>query len=88
MDIRYYVGIDIAKATLDWAVYDGTKMVLQTSTTNTIAGIKTALRLLKTLSDGNPRRLCSVWSIRASITAPADRLTYWTFSINFVFLFG
>lgn len=54
MDTRYYVGIDIAKATLDWAVYDGTKMVLQTSTTNTIAGIKTALRLLKTLSDWKP----------------------------------
>lgn len=54
MDIRYFIGIDIAKATLDWAVYDGKKMVLQTSTPNTIAGIKTALRLLKTLPDWNP----------------------------------
>jgi hypothetical protein len=31
MDIRYFIGIDIAKATLDWAVYDGKKVVLQTS---------------------------------------------------------
>ena len=54
MDIRYFVGIDIAKATLDWAVYDGKKMVLQTSTPNNIVGIKTALRWLKTLPDCNP----------------------------------
>ncbi|QKZ14455.1 IS110 family transposase [Spirosoma sp. KUDC1026] len=54
MNIHYFIGIDIAKATLDWAVYDGKKMVLQTSTPNTIAGIKTALRLLKTLSDWKP----------------------------------
>jgi transposase len=56
MDIRYFIGIDIAKATLDWAVYDGKKMVLQTSTPNTIAGIKTALRLLKSLPDWNPQQ--------------------------------
>lgn len=54
MDIRYYTGIDIAKATLDWAVYDGKKMVLQTSTPNSIPGIKTALRLLKTLPEWKP----------------------------------
>lgn len=51
MDIRYYVGIDIAKATLDWAIHDGKTIVLQTSTPNTIGGVKTALRLLKTLPD-------------------------------------
>ena len=56
MDIRYFIGIDIAKATLDWAVYDGKKMVLQTSTPNTVAGIKTALRLLKTLPDWTPQQ--------------------------------
>jgi transposase len=54
MDIRYYVGIDIAKATLDWAVYDGKKVVLQTSTPNSIIGIKIALRLLKSLPDWKP----------------------------------
>lgn len=56
MDIRYFIGIDIAKATLDWAVYDGKKMVLQTCTPNTIAGIKTALRLLKTLANWNAQQ--------------------------------
>ena len=54
MDIRYFIGIDIAKATLDWGVYDDKAMVLQTNTPNTIAGIKTALRLLKTLPDWKP----------------------------------
>lgn len=54
MDIHYFVGIDIAKATLDWAVYQGKTMVLQTRTPNTVAGIKTALRLLKTLPNWKP----------------------------------
>lgn len=49
MEIHYYVGIDIAKATLDWAIYDGKKITLQTSTPNSVAGIKTGLRLMKTL---------------------------------------
>ncbi len=69
MDIRYFIGIDIAKATLDWAVYDGKKMVRQTSTPNTIAGIKTALRLLKTLPDWNPQQ--TVFCMEH--TAPAAR---------------
>lgn len=56
MDIRYFIGIDIAKATLDWAVYDGKKMVLQISTPNTLAGIKSALRLLKTLPAWQPQQ--------------------------------
>lgn len=56
MDIHYFVGIDIAKATLDWAIYDGKKMVLQTSTPNSVTGIKTALRLLKALPDWHPEQ--------------------------------
>lgn len=51
MDIHYFVGIDISKSSLDWAVYNGKRMVLQTNTPNSVAGIKTALRLLKTLPD-------------------------------------
>jgi transposase len=53
MDILYFVGIDISKTTLDWAVYDGKKVVLQTASVNTVAGIKTALRLLKKLPSWN-----------------------------------
>lgn len=56
MDIHYFVGIDIAKATLDWAIYNGKKIVLQTSTPNSVTGIKTALRLLKALPDWNPKQ--------------------------------
>ena len=54
MDIRYHLGIDIAKATLDWAVYDGRTVVFQTSTANTVGGVKIALRLLKTLPGWKP----------------------------------
>lgn len=57
MDIFYFIGIDIAKSTLDWAVYDGKKTVLQTGTPNTVAGIKTALRVLKTLPDWQPKQI-------------------------------
>jgi transposase len=53
MDIHHYVGIDISKATLDWAVYDGKALVLQMTTSNTIIGIKTALRQLKKLVNWN-----------------------------------
>ena len=44
MDIHHYVGIDISKATLDYAVFDGKTLVLQMTAPNTITGIKTALR--------------------------------------------
>jgi len=56
MDIHYYVGIDISKASLDWAVYGAQGIVLQTNTANSVAGIKTALRLLKTLPDWNAKQ--------------------------------
>lgn len=56
MDIHHYIGIDISKATLDWAVFDGKALVWQTTTLNTVAGIKTALRQLKTLACWNPKQ--------------------------------
>lgn len=49
MDFFHYVGIDIAKATLDWAVYSQQGSLLHIHTPNTMAGIKKALRQLKTL---------------------------------------
>jgi len=54
MDIRYFVGIDISKATLDWAAYHQHGICLQIQTPNSIEGIKSALRLLKKLPDWNP----------------------------------
>lgn len=49
MDIRYYVGIDVSKATLDWAVFDGKIIVMQTQSPNSEVGIKAAVKLIKAL---------------------------------------
>lgn len=49
MDIRYFIGVDVSKATLDWAVYDGKTIVLQSQSENTEAGIKACLTLIKEL---------------------------------------
>lgn len=56
LTITHFVGIDIAKATLDWAVHDGKTIVFQTSTPNTNAGIKAALRAFKTIPNWQPKR--------------------------------
>lgn len=29
MTIRYFIGVDVSKATLDWAVFDGKTILLQ-----------------------------------------------------------
>ncbi len=57
MDFLHYVGIGIAKATLDWAVYSQPGFLLHLHPPNTIAGIKAALRQLKTLPDWNMQRV-------------------------------
>lgn len=49
MDIHYYIGIDVSKATLDWAVFDGKTVVLQTQSPNSELGIKATLKLIKAL---------------------------------------
>ena len=51
MDIRYFIGVDISKATLDWAVFDSKTIVLQSQSANSEAGIKTTLKLIKALPD-------------------------------------
>jgi transposase len=56
MAIHYYVGIDISKATLDWAIFDSKTLALQTTTPNTVTGIETALRQLKLLTGWNPEQ--------------------------------
>ena len=76
MDIRYFIGIDIAKATLDWAVYDGKKIVLKISTPNTIAGIKTALRLLKTLPVWNSQQVVFCMEHTGIVRHEVARLEY------------
>lgn len=49
MDIRYFIGVDISKATLDWAVFDGKTIVLQTQSENSEKGIKAAIKLVRAL---------------------------------------
>jgi transposase len=56
MDYFYFVGIDIAKDTLDWAVYTQQGVQLSIPTPNTLAGIKAALSELKALPDWNAKQ--------------------------------
>lgn len=56
MDFCYFVGIDIAKDTLDWAVCTQQGVTFNTHTDNTIAGIKIALTQLKALPSWNTKQ--------------------------------
>jgi transposase len=56
MDFCYFIGIDIAKDTLDWAIYTQQGMQLSTHTDNTQLGIKAALAQFKVLPGWNPQQ--------------------------------
>ena len=56
MDFHHYIGIDIAKATLDWAVYSEQGNHLYFQTPNSVAGIKLGLRNLKALANWQPAK--------------------------------
>ncbi|WP_218160616.1 IS110 family transposase, partial [Spirosoma endophyticum] len=49
MTIRYFIGVDVSKATLDWAVFDGKTTVLQIQSTNSPAAIGATVKLIKAL---------------------------------------
>lgn len=49
MTTRFYIGVDVSKATLDWAVTDGKTLLLQTQSVNSEAGIKATLKVIKAL---------------------------------------
>lgn len=49
METHYYVGIDVSKATLDWAVFNGKTIVLQTQALNSVVAIKATIKALKAL---------------------------------------
>lgn len=80
MDIRYYIGVDVSKATLDWAVFNGQALVLQTQGANSPVGIKAVLKLLKALPDFEPRTsVCCLEHTgiyNAPILEQLDRLDY------------
>ena len=56
MDFCYFIGIDIAKDTLDWAIYTQEGIQLSTHTPNTLVGIKAALAEFKPLPGWNPKQ--------------------------------
>ena len=55
MDIRYFIGVDVSKSTLDWAVFDGNAILLQLQSPNSAAGIKQALRTVGNLAGFTPQ---------------------------------
>lgn len=81
MDVCYFVGIDIAKDTLDWAVYTQQKgILLSTHTDNTLKGIKEALTQLKALPGWNSTQavFCMEHTARAAprnLQRPSFRIT-------------
>lgn len=69
MDFCYFIGIDIAKDTLDWAIYSQQGHLFSTHTPNTLAGIRTALVEFKALTGWNASQ--AVFCMEH--TATADR---------------
>lgn len=49
MIIRYFIGVDVSKATLDWAVFDGKTTAFQTQSANSPAAIRATIKLMKAL---------------------------------------
>lgn len=49
MATRFYIGVEVSKPTLDWAVTEGKTIFLQTQTANSEAGIKMAVSVIKAL---------------------------------------
>lgn len=57
MQIHYYVGIDVSKNTLDWAVYNEKHIVWQAQSENTPAAIRTVIKQPLRRSDPSTSRL-------------------------------
>ena len=51
MDIRHFIGIDVSKNTLDWAVYANKGIIWQTQSENSPTAIRAVIKQLQTLSD-------------------------------------
>lgn len=56
MGNQHYVGIDISKKTLDWAMFDGQKIVFFVSTENSAPGIKSALTQMREVPGFVPQK--------------------------------
>ena len=51
MDILHYIGIDVSKNTLDWAVYANKSIIWQTQSENSPAAIRAVIKQLQALPD-------------------------------------
>ncbi|SFE95981.1 IS110 family RNA-guided transposase [Spirosoma endophyticum] len=51
MDIRHFIGIDVSKNTLDWAVYTNKGIVWQTQSENSPTAIRAVIKQLQALPD-------------------------------------
>ena len=76
MDFCYFIGIDIAKDTLDWAVYTPQGVQLSPHTSNTLAGIENALTEFKALPSWNPRQAVFCMEHRGIYNAHLLELLY------------
>jgi hypothetical protein len=63
MDIRYYIGIDVSKNTLDWAIYADQRTVWQTQSENSSVAIRAVIRQIRPYQALVAQPVSSVWSI-------------------------
>ncbi|WP_229214101.1 IS110 family transposase [Dyadobacter flavalbus] len=69
MEIIHFIGIDISKSILDWAVYTPPKgIIFQTQSANSEEGIKATIKTIKALS--NFEILKSVWCMEHNARCP------------------
>jgi transposase len=59
MDIRYFIGIDVSKNTLDWAVYADQRIAWQTQSENSSMAIRAVIKQIQALP-GFSRSTCIV----------------------------
>ena len=51
MDIRHFIGIDVSKNTLDWAVYANKGVIWQTQSENSPVAIRAVIKQFQALPD-------------------------------------
>ncbi|WP_020607427.1 hypothetical protein [Spirosoma spitsbergense] len=51
MDIHHFIGIDVSKNTLDWAVYANKGIIWQTQSENSPTAIRAVIKQLQALPD-------------------------------------
>lgn len=88
MENQHYVGIDISKRTLDWAIFDGQKIVFCASTENSALGIKSALSQMREIPGFIPQK--SIFCMEHTARRPQEytMLTCWNLCTSLAFSSG